>query len=383
MRKRLSIILLISIFMTSLVGCQGKDEVELNKYKHTFLNVFDTVVDITIYEETKEEADVYNEYIENRFKELHKLYDKYHTYEGVNNIKTINDNAGIEPVKVNEELFNIISDSINWYHMYSDKTDISMGALINVWSKYRDIHEVEGADELSIEKRLPTQEELEIAASYTGIDKIVLDSENMTVFIDNENTQIDVGAVAKGYATELIAQEVMEMGLDSGIINAGGNVRTIGVPKDGVRSKWGIAIDNPIDSETLIEWVETNGNDSTINTANEEDYTEVVYVNDMSIVTSGDYQRFFVVDGKLYHHLIDKETMYPGDNYRLVSILTEDSGLADFLSTAVFLMAYDEGRELVDSIDGVEAIWLMKDKEKIYTDGMKDIMLSTGATGGK
>lgn len=379
MNKKFKLIGIISMISLLLMSCNSKAKME--KYKHTFLHTFDTLIDITVYSESEEQAKEYFEYAENRFEELHEKYDKYKNYDGVNNIKTINDNAGIEPVVVDEEVFNVIEDSIKWYHEYSDKTDISMGALIDVWTKYRDLNSNPDAKDLPDSERLPSVAELEEAASHIGIEHIIIDRENMTVYIDDENVQMDVGAVAKGYAVEIVADELVEKGMESGIINAGGNVRTIGAPSDGQRAKWGIGIDAPMDTETLIGW--SKDPEAIRIPETEVEFTEVVFVNDMSVVTSGDYQRYFVVGDRLYHHLIDKSTMYPGDNYRLASVITEDSGLADFLSTAVFLSSYEEGRELVDSIDGVEAIWLMKDGEKLHTAGMESIMRSTGATGAK
>jgi thiamine biosynthesis lipoprotein len=176
---------------------------------------------------------------------------------------------------------------------------------------------------------------------------------------------LDVGAVAKGYATEVAVQEVMKAGFTSGIISAGGNVRAFGIPKDGIRERWGIGIQNP---------------DSAIGKS-DESILETVFLTDASVVTSGDYQRFYVVGDKTLHHLIDPKTLMPGDYFRAVSIVTENSGRADFLSTTVFLLSYEEGRALVESIDGVEAMWVFKDGKIETTEGMKEIMKSNGATG--
>jgi len=112
----------------------------------------------------------------------------------------------------------------------------------------------------------------------------------------------------------------------------------------------------------------------------EESVLETVFLTDASVVTSGDYQRFYVVGDKVVHHLIDPETLMPGDYFRAVSVITENSGMADFLSTTVFLMPYEEGKALVESLDGAEAMWIMKDGTIQATEGMKSIMKSNGAT---
>ena len=130
------------------------------------------------------------------------------------------------------------------------------------------------------------------------------------------------------------------------------------------RDRWGIGIQHP---------------DYLLGKTSEENI-EVVFVANQSVVTSGDYQRFYTVDGKTYHHLIDPETHMPADRFRSVSIVTEDSGFADFLSTAVFLMSYEEGRALVESLDGVEALWVLPDLTLQATEGMQAISHSHGGS---
>ena len=129
----------------------------------------------------------------------------------------------------------------------------------------------------------------------------------------------------------------------------------------------GIAVQNP------DEFIVSDGSSS----------LDTLFVNDKSVVTSGDYQRYYVVDGKAYHHLIDPVTLMPGDYFRAVAIVTDDSGLGDFLSTTIFLTPYEEGRKLVESLDGVEALWIKKDGTIEATKGMEKLMKSKGASANK
>jgi thiamine biosynthesis lipoprotein len=157
----------------------------------------------------------------------------------------------------------------------------------------------------------------------------------------------------------------MAAGFKSGIISAGGNVRALGKPLDGTRERWGIGIQDPnkeilSDGDTLLD---------------------TIFLNNASVVSSGDYQRFYTVNGKNYHHIIDPVTLMPGDYYRAITIVTENSGLADFLSTTAFLYPYEESRKLIESMKGVEALWVMKDGKMEATEGMKKIMKSNGASG--
>ena len=162
---------------------------------------------------------------------------------------------------------------------------------------------------------------------------------------------LDVGAIAKGYAVEQIAKHLEEKGVTGYILNVGGNVRTIGMA-DG--EKWKVGIENP-DTENK-----------------DKPFIEYLKIAGESVVTSGSYQRYYVVNGENYHHIIDPETLMPGTKYRSVSIITNDSGLGDAMSTALFLMDYEEGKKLVDATENVEAMWVMNDGEQLYSDGFKD-----------
>ncbi|NLD17108.1 MAG: FAD:protein FMN transferase [Tissierellia bacterium] len=367
MKKRL---LLVILLILTLTGCNSKSKERVyDKHSYTFFNTFDTVVRTVMYVEDEKKAEEYNNYIESRFNELHKEFNKYDKYEGINNVKTINENAGIAPVKVSDDLFDLIKISLEYSKTYTDETDISLGSVLEVWSKYRDINEdLDPSKVYESSELLPSLEELEEANKYVGVENIELDEKNKTVFIKNPNFRIDVGATAKGYAVEIVGNELEKMGCDSLLISAGGNVKAIGQPLDGLRGRWGIGIMNP---------------DVLYGTKDESNIVETIFVKDLSVVTSGDYQRYFIVDNKNYHHLIDRDTLQPGEYFRGVTVVHEDSGLADFLSTAVFLMPYEEGLDLIESIEGAECYWIFLDDSVKYTDGMKKMMLSEGATGAK
>lgn len=360
MKRKISIIIALAIILLNFTGCEKKTNYE--KYSDSFFEAFDTWTNIVAYTESEEEFNDYMKQMEDRFFELHRLFDKYNTYEGINNIKTINENAGIKPVKVEQEIIDLIHFSKEWYYKDGEKANIAFGPVLEIWSEYRD----EGMNNPQNAK-LPPMEELKEANKHTDIEKVIVDEENSTVYLEDKEMSLDVGAVAKGFATEIVAREIEEAGLKSAIISAGGNIRTIGKPLDDIREKWGVGLQNP--DKSIFD---TGSN-----------ILDTIFLNDASVVSSGDYQRYYEVDGKIYHHIIDPQTLMPGDYYRAVTLVTEDSGLADFLSTSIFLMNIEEGEKLIESLEGVEAMWVFKDGEIITTDGMKDIMLSEGATGGK
>lgn len=234
--------------------------------------------------------------------------------------------------------------------------------MLSIWHDYREEGRYNPED-----AKLPPLEELQKAAAATNIDKVIVDSENNTVFLTDPEMSLDVGAVAKGFATEIVARELEERGLKSCIINCGGNIRLIGKPLDGIRNKWGIGIQNP-NGNVLIP---------------DDEPLDTVFATDISLVTSGDYQRYYVVNGQVYHHLIDPQTLMPANHYRAVMVMVEDSGIADIMSSAVFLLPYQKSRKLVESIDGLEAVWVFPDGTLEATAGMKASMKIMGGATGK
>ncbi len=362
MRKKFYVLIIAVLMILAMTGCQAIEKKDYKKYSKTVYDTFDTMIQIVGYTEAEEEFEVYAQKIESRFKELNQLYDIYNTYEGINNIKTINDNAGVKPVKVDKEIIDLIIFSKNWHEKTNGKTNIAMGSVLKIWHEYRDEGEYN-----PVKAMLPPLNILKEASKHTDINKVIIDKENSTVYLKDKDMRLDVGAAAKGYATEIVAKEIMKEGFKSGIISAGGNIRALGKPMDDIRERWGVGIQDP---EKLIVLEEQN-------------LLDTVFLNNKAVVTSGDYQRYYVVDGKRIHHLIDPDTLMPGEYYRAVTVVAEDSGVADFLSTTVFLMPYKQSRALVESLEGVEALWIMPDGNVKTTQGIEKIMKSHGATGAK
>jgi thiamine biosynthesis lipoprotein len=172
------------------------------------------------------------------------------------------------------------------------------------------------------------------------------------VRISDPEASIDVGALGKGYATQKAAEYLIEEKAEGYVLNIGGNIRIIGTKPDG--TGWLTGIRNPQGTE--------------------QDYCISLRLKNTACVTSGVYERYFTVDGLRYHHIIDKDTLYPAAGFASLTVLTEDSGLADGLSTALFCMSYEEGKALVDSLEGVEALWIFDDGKILYTDGVEELI---------
>jgi len=354
-----TVLLVLSTGCSNWAGFSGG---KYHKYTYEFIGTFDTVIQFMGYAENEKQFEELAKKGQARFEELHKLFDIYNIYDGINNIKTINDNAGIKPVEVKQEIIDIIQFSKEWYDKMGGVVNIALGPVLSIWHTYRE----EGMRDPANAK-IPDIVLLKKAELKTDIKKVEVDAVKKTVFLKETGMSLDMGAVAKGFATEIVARELEAAGYTSFIISSGGNVRVVGKPLDGTRSKWGIGIQNP-DGNAIIP---------------EGEALDTVFVTDTSVVSSGDYQRFYEVDGKRIHHLIEPSTLMPANYYRAVTVMTKDSGQADFLSTTVFLLPYEKSRELVESLDGVEALWIMQDGSIAVTDNMKKSMKKLGGATGK
>lgn len=317
---------------------------------------FDTVFYYQEYNKDRDASAAHFDEAVETFTWYNNLFDIYNSYEGVNNLKTVNDNAGIQPVKVDEDIIDMLKMAKQFYTWSDGEFDVTIGSLLNVWHTYREdgIKKNEDGEKGS----LPSEEELQEAAAHKGWDHVIIDENNSTVYIDDASISLDVGGIAKGYATEKIAAKLeQEDDIGTVAINAGGNNRTIGDKPDG--SDWHVRIQNPDGGDKLIIVSEAGSS---------------------SFVTSGDYERYYIAsDGNRYHHIIDPETLYPADKYRSVSIITPDSGAADCLSTTLFTLSMEDGQKVLDAYkeatgNDAEAIWVMDQDKKVKAEHGRDHM---------
>lgn len=341
-RKIISVILAAVLAAGCAVPQTGQEVKEEKKqYQATFLELFDTVTTIIGYAQTEEEFGEITDSIYDKLERYHKLFDIYHEYEE-NNLKTINDQAGIAPVKVDKVIIELLLDCKEYYRATGGKVNVAMGSVLHLWHTARE----DGINN-PLEAYLPEETALKEAALHCNIEDVVIDEAASTVYIADPLLRLDVGAVAKGWATERVCEEAPE----GVLVSVGGNVRATG-PKPGEIS-WVVGIQSPFGDHS--------------------EYVHTLYVNRESVVTSGDYQRYYTVDGVTYHHLIDPETLYPGTLWKAVSVVCEDSGLADALSTALFLLSKEEGQKLLDQYDAY-ACWIASEKEIYYSTGFEEII---------
>lgn len=325
---------------------------KLTRYEATFLQLFDTKTTIVAYTNSKDEFEGHSRLIYDTLKEYHQLYDIYNSYEGINNIKTINDNAGKAPVKVDKRIIDLLNYSKQWYDKTDGNVNVAFGAVLRIWHDYRE----RGMEDPDLAE-LPPMDRLVEAARHTDINSIIINEEESTVYLADPEISIDVGAVAKGYATEQVSRIAMEAGFTSGLISVGGNVRAIGT-KGADGKPWNVGIQNPEASQDLPN-------------------LHILDISDASLVTSGIYERYYTVDGVDYHHIIDPDTLFPSTGYKSVSILCSDSGMADALSTAVFNMDIEQGMKFIEGLEGAEAFWVLKNGEFRYSSHFEEYIRKT------
>lgn len=342
-KTTLLLVLALSILLT---GCTvtGAPETqpEMKQYTATFLNLFDTVTTIVGRADSEEAFRETAQTIHDQLEHYHQLFDIYNEYDGLNNLKTVNDNAGIAPVEVEQAVIDLLCDCKSYYDATKRRVNPAMGSVLSLWHEARD----DGIND-PVNAYLPDADRLKEAANHMDPDAVVIDEEASTVWLTDPEMRLDVGAIAKGWSVQRVCENVPE-GL---LISVGGNVCATG-PKDKSGTPWVVGIQNPDGGES---------------------YLHTLYLTKGCVVTSGDYQRAYVVDGEVYHHIIDPDTLYPSEYWRSVTIVCEDSGLADALSTALFLLPMDQGQAILDEA-GAVAMWVDREGNICYSPGFENLI---------
>lgn len=338
MKRLLALILALLLAGCSAPAVQNSTDTKI--YEATFLELFDTLTVIKGSAESEEAFQETAQFVHDELEHYHRLFDIYTDYEGLNNLKTINDMAGIAPVEVGDAVIALLKDCRSYYDLTGGKVNVAMGSVLKLWHDARQ----SGIND-PVNAKLPDMAALEAASAHVSFDSMIIDEAARTVYISDPEVQLDVGAVAKGWAAQRVAEKMPP----NMLLSVGGNVCATG-PKT-ADTPWVIGIQNPDGA----------------------DYLHTLYVRGGSYVTSGDYQRAFTVDGKSYHHIIDPETLMPSVYWRSVTVICEDSGLADALSTALFVLPQEEGQKLLDKT-GAMAIWVDAQGGIYYSPGVKDII---------
>ena len=335
-------ILILGLCLALILSGCSLSQPQKQKYSATFLTLFDTVTTIVGFAESEEVFTAQAQQVHDALLEYHQLFDIYNSYEGLSNLKTVNDAAGLAPVTVDGRIIALLKDCKTYYALTGGRMNVAMGSVLVLWHEARS----DGMDD-PINAYLPDPQALSEASAHRNMDAIVIDEAASTVFLSDPAMRLDVGAIAKGWALERICESAPE-GL---LISVGGNIRATG-PKDSNGTPWVIGVQNPDDSSQNLH---------------------TLSITSGSVVTSGDYQRRYWVGETAYHHIIDPDTLYPGTLWRAVTVVCEDSGLADALSTALFLLPLEEGLALLQSCNA-EAMWVDSQGICHYSPGFQSLI---------
>lgn len=337
---------LLAAALFFLAGCAPAGPA---RHTQSWYQYFDTVSTVIGYAADDESFAGACAVVEGVLRDYHRLCDIYHDYEGMNNLKTVNDSAGVSPVAVDSRLLDVVEFALSMARETGGKCNVAMGAVLSLWHDCRETALNGGA------AALPADEALRAAAEHCRIGDVRINREAGTLYLADGEMSLDLGAVAKGYAAEQAALALEAAGYAGYALSLGGNVRVIGTKPDG--EPWVAGIQDPDD-------------------ASESAYILRVSLTDASLVTSGSYQRYYEVDGKRYHHIIDPDTLYPRDEFVSVSIRTANSARADALSTAVFNMTLEAGLAFIEARADTEACWILADGTIRYSSGFGQYVVS-------
>ncbi|MBZ4673857.1 MAG: ApbE family lipoprotein [Spirochaeta sp.] len=292
-----------------------------------------TVCTITIYDHPSEEA------FSAAFDRIREIENHMSLHTDSSEIALVNANAGKEAVQVSPDTFAVIGKALEIARLSEGAFDPTIAPLVQAW-------DIGGEN-----ARRPPDEEIAALLPLVDYTKVILEPETREVYLPVEGMALDLGGIAKGYAADEVKQILLDHGVDKAIVNLGGNVLTLGRKVDG--SLWRIGIQDPDDGRGA--------------------YVMIVELDDTSLVTSGPYERFLELEGEIYHHILDTTTGFPVESdFTSVSIITQSSFLADALSTSVYALGYEKGMDLINSLDGVQAVFLTDDKEVVLSEKASD-----------
>ncbi|MFU0825643.1 FAD:protein FMN transferase [Clostridium sp.] len=328
--KKVLLVLTMFISTISMVACTKNNSSEPISRTNLFMG---TVVKISLYD--KKDQNI----ISKGFDRIEQIESEVSINEQGTELDKVNQAAGKTPVKVKDDTLAITKKGLEYSELAKGSFDITVGPIVKLWS-------------IGLpEAKVPTQSEIDEKLKLVGYKDLQLNEKDKTIFLKKKGMIIDLGAIAKGYTADAVAEVLKNEGVKSAIIDLGGNVFALGTKPDG--DLWKIGIQNPFQSRGEI--------------------VGTIYVENKSIVTSGIYERFIEKDGKKYHHILNPFTGYPYDNEIAgVTIVSDKSIDGDALSTSVFSKGLKGGMDFIESIKDVDAIFITKDKKVYVTKGIKD-----------
>lgn len=329
-RRVLWLVLLLSILL-SFTGCKPKPAEPISRSEF----MMDTIINLKIFDKTDEDI------IDKAVDRLREIEDRMSATKEDSDVSLINKNAGISPVQVHDDVYYVLEVAKHYASLSDGAYEPTIGPLVDLWNV---------SDEEVERDSIPSEEEIKEALALVDYNDLELMDDNY-VYLKREGMKLDLGGIVKGYAADEVRRIFKENGVESAIIDLGGNIYVLGDKGEG--APWRIGVTNPF---------QPTGR-----------FTGLLELTESSIVTSGDYERYFIYEGNRYHHILDSKTGYPSDSeVSGISIISERGIDGDALSTTLFILGVDRGLEFINEMEGIEAIFVTKNKEVIVSDGLKD-----------
>lgn len=283
--------------------------------------------DFSVIASTEEKG---NEYIDIAISEIKRIESVISSWDEYSETSKINHNAGIKPVKVSKELFDLINRSIQISKITDGAFDISYASMDKIWKFDGSMTE------------MPSAEAINKSVEKVGYKNIILNNSDQTVFLKHKGMKIGFGAIGKGYAADKAKKLLQEQGVKAGLINASGDLNCWGKQPDG--QSWKVGITNPLNKNKIYSWFD---------------------IDDQAVVTSGNYEKYIKFNEKRYSHIINPKTGYPANGIASVTVFAPKAELADALATSIFVMGTSVGIDLIDQLKGVECI-IIDDNNRIH-----------------
>ncbi len=252
-------------------------------------------------------------------------------------ISKVNQNAGIAPVKVDQEVFDLVERATKISKLTSGAFDISYASMDKIWK-------FDGSM-----KEMPSPEEIKKSVERVGFENIILNSKDTTIFLKNKGMKLGLGGIGQGYIADKIKALLQEKGCSSGLVNVSGDINTWGKQPNG--QFWTVGIINPLNKNKVFA---------------------TFPLDDSAVETSGSYEKYVSFNGKRYSHIIDPRTGYPATGIISVSVFAKQTELADALATGIFVLGIEVGLDLINQLNGIECI-IVDEKGTIHVSKNIDI----------
>jgi thiamine biosynthesis lipoprotein len=339
MKRRALIWLLLAGILLGILGLTLYLRRPVEYRSDQFL--MDTLVSIRVY---GRDAEKLRKAVSEAYAEMHRIADLTDRFpvmgtaaHASSDVCRINDMAGVKPVTVDPDVFAMLQMSRTFHDHTGGAFDVTIGPVMDRWG-FGGKH-----------PHVPTDDELKSSLVLVNSAHVLLNRKNRTAFLDKAGMRLDLGAVAKGYATEKAVQVLKRNGIERAIIDAGGTIRVLG--KNSRSDPWRIGIKNP-------------GNPGGI--------LAVLALEDSAAATSAGYYRYLESGRRRYHHILNPGTGYPAMENVSVTVVAADAGLADILSTALFVLKPEKALEIVKKLEGVEVLLVTADGRLLYSKGLAD-----------